>query len=149
MRAPVPAASHANVPVQIQLLGAFRVQVGERAVTDEEWRLLKARALIKLLALAPGYRLSREQLTDTLWPAADGAAARRSFDYALHIARHALDRPVQGARSLLQLREGMLALTTSGMLTVDVERFTATAAALPRARRISRRPGTLYRRTPP
>lgn len=134
MRAPIPITDPDTVPVQIQLLGAFRVRVGERAVADEEWRLLKARALVKLLALTPNHRLSREQVTDALWPAADGAAARRSFDYALHVARQALDRPGGGARSMLQLREGQLTMATPETLTVDVERFTAAAARARRSR---------------
>jgi len=119
------------------LLGGFRVLVGTRAVADDEWRLLKARALVKLLALAPGHRFPREQLMDTLWPEADAAAARRNFNYALHVARHALDRAAGAdpeARSLLHLQDGVLILATPGGLTVDVERFTNAVAHARRTR---------------
>ncbi len=135
-----PAAT-VGANIHCALLGGFRVRVGPRAVADEDWRLLKARTLVKLLALAPGHRLPREQLMDTLWPEADGDAARRSFNYALHIARHALDRAASPARAardrqapqgVLRLHDGVLALATPDTLTVDVDLFTA---AIARARR--------------
>src|SRR5438874_2119397 len=36
-------------------------------VPETAWRLKKARELVKLLALAPGHRLHREQVMDVLW----------------------------------------------------------------------------------
>src|SRR5262245_6516999 len=48
-------------PLRITLLGGFAVSIGERAIPAEAWRLSRARSLIKLLALAPGHRLSRDQ----------------------------------------------------------------------------------------
>ena len=50
------------------LLGGFRVSVGARTIEDGGWRLRKAASLVKLLALAPGHRLHREQAMDLLWP---------------------------------------------------------------------------------
>jgi hypothetical protein len=35
---------------------------------DASWRLRKAAGLVKLLALAEGHRLHREQAMDLLWP---------------------------------------------------------------------------------
>ena len=46
-------------PVRINLLGSFRVSIGSRTYGEERWRLGKAAALIKLLALAPIHRLPR------------------------------------------------------------------------------------------
>jgi DNA-binding SARP family transcriptional activator len=54
--------------VRVWLIGSFRVSVGSRLIEEKEWRLRKAAALVKLLALAPGYRLHREQAMETLWP---------------------------------------------------------------------------------
>jgi hypothetical protein len=42
--------------VRIGLLGGFRVSVGPVVIGEEEWRLRKARSLIKLLALSPGHQ---------------------------------------------------------------------------------------------
>jgi DNA-binding response OmpR family regulator len=54
--------------VRIRLLGGFEVMVGARTIQEDAWRLRKAANLIKLLALASGNRLHREQIMYTLWP---------------------------------------------------------------------------------
>ncbi|WP_217575789.1 tetratricopeptide repeat protein [Streptomyces sp. GbtcB7] len=46
--------------------------------------------MLKLLALAPGHRMRREQLTAVCWPEADDVAAGRSLRVALHAARQFL-----------------------------------------------------------
>ncbi len=50
--------------LRIYLLGDFRVYVGGRAVDVGAWRLRKAKSLVKLLALAPGHKLHRDQVLD-------------------------------------------------------------------------------------
>jgi DNA-binding SARP family transcriptional activator len=83
--------------VRIRLLGDFRVSVGARTVEQNEWRLRKAAALVKLLALAPGHRLHREQAMDLLWPDLGKKAAPNNLRQALHAARRVLD-PAVGSR---------------------------------------------------
>jgi hypothetical protein len=46
--------------VRIWLLGDFRVSIGSELIKKSTWRLRKASALVKLLALAPGRLLHRE-----------------------------------------------------------------------------------------
>ncbi|MGH2355926.1 MAG: AfsR/SARP family transcriptional regulator, partial [Chloroflexota bacterium] len=77
--------------LRLQLLGSFRICVGDRPVGESAWRLRKAKTLIKLLALAPGHRLHREQVAAVLWPDLDSAAASNNLKQALHIARRALE----------------------------------------------------------
>ncbi len=43
----------------IHLLGGFQVRVGDRTIRDVDWRRRKAADLVKLLAIAPGHRLTR------------------------------------------------------------------------------------------
>jgi DNA-binding SARP family transcriptional activator len=50
--------------VRVKLLGCFSVSVGDRVIEQDEWRLRKAAALVKLLALAPSHRLHREQIIE-------------------------------------------------------------------------------------
>jgi DNA-binding SARP family transcriptional activator len=79
--------------VRIWLLGGFRVSVGSsRSIGEDEWRLRKAGNLIKLLALAPGHRLHREQAMDLLWPELESGAASNNLHHALHVARRTLGR---------------------------------------------------------
>ena len=49
---------------RVRLMGGFAVAMDDGPVADGAWRLRKARALVKLLALAPRRRLHREQLAE-------------------------------------------------------------------------------------
>ncbi len=53
--------------LRIWPLGGFRMSVGpSRSIGGEDWHLRKAGNLVKLLALTPGHRLHREQMTGLL-----------------------------------------------------------------------------------
>jgi DNA-binding SARP family transcriptional activator len=76
--------------VRIDLLGGFRLSVDGHAVDDSAWSRRKPAGVIKLLALAGGHRMHREQLADTLWPDLDRAAAGANLRKAVHQARRAV-----------------------------------------------------------
>src|SRR5215211_6714651 len=117
--------------VRVWLLGGFRVSVGSRTIEENAWHLRKAAALVKVLAMAPGHRLHREQTTDLLWPYLGKKAASNNFRGTLYAARKALD-PAQGPRYLAS-EEGQLLLCPEGYLWVDVEAFEEAAAATRRS----------------
>ena len=48
--------------VRVWLFSGFRVSIGSRAKREDAWRLRKAKAMVKLLALAPEHRLHRERV---------------------------------------------------------------------------------------
>jgi len=100
------------------LLGGFAASVDGQSVPDSAWRLRKARELVKLLALAPGHRLHREQLMDVLWRDRDPAAAANNLHQAVHVARRAL-----GFGSI-ELRGDVLRLAAE----VDIDRLETAAA---------------------
>lgn len=116
-------------PVAIRLLGEFAVTVRGQQVSDKAWRLRKVRHLVKLLALAPGRRLHRDQVIDALWPDSDLKAGSNLFYQALHAARRLLDGPVRptGESSLL-LENGFISLSAQAM--IDVDAFEAAAQAV-------------------
>ncbi len=109
--------------LEIGLLGGFSASVDGVAVPETAWRLKKARELVKLLALADGHRLHREQAMDALWRELDPAAAANNLNQAVHVARRAL-----GAEAI-EARDGLLVLAAE----VDVDRFEEAAAAARRA----------------
>jgi DNA-binding SARP family transcriptional activator len=76
--------------VRVWLLGGFRVEVNGRPVPDDGWRRNRARAVVKILALAPGHRLHREQVIDALWPDLGGDAGAANLRKAIHFARQAM-----------------------------------------------------------
>ena len=101
-------------PLRIGLLGGFRV--GPRVVGENEWRLKKAASLVKLLALAAGHHLHREQVMDLLWPDLDSRAAANNLHYALHVARGVLGPGPRASASYLRLRGGRLQLCPGSQL---------------------------------
>src|SRR5688572_11860550 len=89
---------HGTAPeLRIQLLGGFKVDVGPRPIHDAEWRLRKTKNLVKLLALAPGHQLHREQLMEVLWPDQDPDAAANNLHKAVYTARRALEPALTSA----------------------------------------------------
>ncbi len=114
--------------LDIRLLGGFAVQADGTDVPDDAWRLRKARALVKLLALAPGHRLHREQVFEVLWPGRDDARAlTNNLHQALYAARRALDSAGADGSAMLALRDDVLSL--NGEIAVDAVALEAAIAA--------------------
>ncbi len=119
--------------LRIHLLGGFRVSVGTRAIEDKEWRLRKAGAVVKILALAPNHRLHRERVMELLWPNLDATAAVNNLHHALYVARRTLE-PATSSGYLI-LRDKHLALCPDVPLWVDVEAFEEAAGRASRVRK--------------
>ena len=114
--------------VRIWLLGGFRVAVGSRTVQEGAWRLRKAASLVKLLSLAAGHRMHREQAMDLLWPELGKEAASNNMRQTLHAARRALTSdPAEGSRYLASEDESLV-LCPDGQLWVDVDAFEQAAS---------------------
>jgi DNA-binding SARP family transcriptional activator len=116
---------HGEQGMFIQLLGGFRVATPTRVIADSEWRLRKNKSLIKLLALAPGHRLPREEIMDLLWPDLEPERAANNLYRALHQVRHVLEPNLrhQDRSSYLRLHNGFVLLAPRGSLWIDVETF--------------------------
>lgn len=104
--------------IEIDLLGEFETRVDGEPVADSAWSRGRAKDLVKLLALAPGGRLTREQAVEALWPQLDAEAGVANLHKAAHHARRAL-----GGTGALVLREGEVALAPEAEVVTDVERF--------------------------
>jgi len=102
---------------RVCLLGGFSVATGDGVVAERAWRLRKAKALVKLLALAPERRMHRERLAELLWPDRDAEAASNNLHQVLHAARRAI------GPDALRLSDGVVALEAE----VDVDAFEAAA----------------------
>ena len=119
--------------VRVKLLGGFSASVGSRTINHNEWRLRKAAALMKVLALAPGHRLHREQAMDLLWPDSGKKAASNNLRYTLHALRRILaTSPTAGFRYLTSEDESLM-MCPNGELRVDVEAFEEAATTARRA----------------
>ncbi len=101
--------------IDVKLLGGFEVLLDGIPVPSTAWSRRQAASLVKLLALAPGRRLHREQVIEALWPglALDAAAPR--LHKATHYARKALGAAAVGTRAEV--------LWLGDDANVDVDRF--------------------------
>jgi predicted ATPase/DNA-binding SARP family transcriptional activator len=111
-------------------LGGFAVAIGDNVVPDRAWRLRKAKALVKILALAPDRRVHRERLAEMLWPDRDADAAANNLNQALYAARRALDAAGADGAAAVVLIDGAVVLKAQ----VDVDAFEAAAARARAAR---------------
>jgi DNA-binding SARP family transcriptional activator len=115
-------------PLWIELLGGFRVRIADEVIPAEVWRRRKVRSLVKLLALAHGYCLHREQVMERLWPDTDPQAALNSLHQTLYLARRNLE-PGSSARGRYLLLQGeIVTLGPPELVWVDVAAFEAAAA---------------------
>src|SRR5215213_10260193 len=123
---PTPQGGGAPETLRIWLLGGFKVSVGSRSIGEQEWHLRKAVSLLKLLALAHGHRLHREQAMDLLWPDLEPKAALNNLNYALHVGRRTLEPSAlagSAASRYLHLQGEQLVLCLDSPLWVDAEAF--------------------------
>jgi DNA-binding SARP family transcriptional activator len=107
--------------VTLRVLGGFSVSVGGEHVAESAFSRKKARALLKLLAIQPAYRLHRDQAIDVLWPDLEPQAASAQLYKAVHHIRQALAGIDPRAADSLASREGLLEL--SGEIGSDLEVF--------------------------
>jgi predicted ATPase/DNA-binding SARP family transcriptional activator len=113
---------------EIRMLGGFEVSVDGQPIQPEAWRRRKAADLLKLLGLAEGHRLHRDQVVDALWPDADPDSGANNLYQAIHAARRTL-ADAGGSRDLMTLRDGVLALERT-RISSDVDAFEAAVARL-------------------
>jgi predicted ATPase/DNA-binding SARP family transcriptional activator len=112
-------------PLEIGLLGGFRVLVGAQAVPDTVWRQKRAAAIVKLLALEPAHVQLREQIIDTLWPELDPDAAANNLRVALHHARQGLQAIGATPGTFLSRDGDAISLGPPELVSVDIDRFMA------------------------
>ena len=77
---------------------------------------------MKLLALAPGHRLHRDIVVDTLWPGAEPQATANNLHQLVHSIRR-----MMGTESIA-VTDDVVRLCPAGGLTVDVDAFEYAAA---------------------
>ncbi len=104
--------------LQVRLLGRFEVFVDSRPVAGDAWAQRRAADLVKLLALAPGHRIPRDEVLELLWPRLGADAAASNLHKAASYARSAL-----GDRRAVVLRGAVVELAPDAQVITDVERF--------------------------
>jgi DNA-binding SARP family transcriptional activator len=104
--------------VRVTLLGGFRVEVDGTPTPAGGWARRSAAALVKLLALAPGRGMHREEVMDLLWPDESPDQSAPRLHKAAHFARRAT-----GRADAVVLRGDVAWLFPEGDVVVDAVRF--------------------------
>jgi DNA-binding SARP family transcriptional activator len=131
----------AEVLIKIRLLGRFEVAVDGGAVDNSGWTRRHAATLVKLLALAPGRRMHREEVLDAVWPDDDIDDAVPKLHKAAHFARRAT-----GCADAIVLRNETAELVADSVVEIDAVAFETSARAALAARDTAgaRRALTMY-----
>jgi DNA-binding SARP family transcriptional activator/tetratricopeptide (TPR) repeat protein len=108
--------------VDIAMLGTFSVDVARAPVAADAWSRRGAASLVKLLALAEGRTLHREQVIDALWPTVPVDAALPRLHKAAHYARRALADRADGTPALV-LHHDHVTLLPGADVRVDAVEF--------------------------
>jgi DNA-binding SARP family transcriptional activator len=112
------------VHVSTALLGGFAVSVNGAPIDSARWKFKHPRLLWQMLCLAPGYRLSRDEAAETLWPRVSAQASSNRLYHTLHALRGIFGGAgVSDARQLVRLQGGTLRLDEGVALELDVEHF--------------------------
>ena len=73
------------------MFGGFEVRVGRQPVPLQAWRSRQARTLVKILASRRGRPLTRDYLSELLWPDDDPAKTGHRLSVLLATVRGVLD----------------------------------------------------------
>src|SRR5690242_8328071 len=114
----MPGQAPPGPDIRVTLLGRFAVSVGGVPVAEAAWKRRHAAAVVKVLALAAGRRLHREQVIDLVWPDDTIAAAVPKLHKAAHYARRAI-----GVPDAVVLRGDQVLLCPGAAVTVDAAEF--------------------------
>jgi len=128
----VPKLNPPLSPLCVHLLGPFEVyRDGGNLILPAEWRGQKPRDLLKILLLAQGRYVSKDQLCEWLWPDADPEAAGANLRSAVSDLRKLLEPELARGRDstyILTKREGY-AFDWSAALCLDLADFERAAAS--------------------
>lgn len=111
--------------LELRLLGQVSIAVDGVPLEDRVWTRRKARALLKILALAPQHQLHREQLIEYLWPEQEAELAANNLNKIIYAARRALEPELKAgadSRFILTHDQHVILRAPDG-LWLDVEEF--------------------------
>jgi DNA-binding SARP family transcriptional activator len=105
--------------VRVEVLGAARLQRGDRIVDDADWRRERVRALLLLLVVRS--ELRREEAATLLWPDLDQQKSAANLRLTLHYLQSVLEphRAKREAPYFVSQDAGFLRLRGHDRLTVD------------------------------
>jgi hypothetical protein len=125
--------------LEMRLLGPVSLAIDGAPVEERVWTRRKAKALLKILALAPHHQLHREQLLDLLWPELEPELAANNLNKVIHSARRALEPGLKagGDSRFLHTHDQQVSLSAPGGLWIDAEAFEQAAQTALKSRELA------------
>lgn len=80
-------------PLLVRLLGGLEVKIGSSDLDSARFSRQKVKALLAILVMNPGREISRDRLTQILWPDSTAEAANRNLHSIWSLLRKALQLP--------------------------------------------------------
>lgn len=116
---------HPGYTLWIRTFGPLEIWRGDHRVRSREWKRDKARQMMMLLAGKRGGWLSKETITEALWPNHDPEAAQRSFKVVLNALNHVLapDRPRGVETHFIERRHNLFRLNPQANILMDTDWF--------------------------
>jgi len=106
----------------IVLFGPFGVERNGERLPTERWPR-RARSLLSMLAVAPGWRLSRDEIVYRLWPETTQDAGAANVRYVLHRLRGLLASTGNGEALPVLFEHGWVSLNLAHHWVIDLDRF--------------------------
>ncbi|MEW6094393.1 MAG: BTAD domain-containing putative transcriptional regulator [Chloroflexota bacterium] len=118
---------HPGYTLWVRTLGPFSAWRGDALINPKEWRREKARQLFQLLVNTRGQWLTREQITDLLWPDRPAENATRDFKVAHNALNRALEpkRPPSTPPYFIVRQGNTYGINPQAQLITDAEEFVA------------------------
>lgn len=77
-----------KIAIRITTMGKFEVTIDGLPLYDRNWHGKRSKTLLKALIVLGGHKVSSSQLSDLIWPDADGDLAKNSLKVTLWRLRH-------------------------------------------------------------
>lgn len=120
------STSRAAPSFRVHVLGPFALERDGSPIDVARWQP-RVVTLFKLLATVPGYRRSRDEIVDLLWPDATPEAGAGNLRMVIHRLRHALSGTAgsgpSGDPSPVLSEHGWVALNPAYAWELDLEQF--------------------------
>ena len=108
--------------ITVRTFGGLRIRTGGRVIEDRAWKGTKTKTLLKAVIVHGGRNVSKDILTDLLWPDKEGDLAEGSLKVTLTRLRKAVPVASESGRKWIRIRQGRVSVS-SDICEIDSIRF--------------------------
>ena len=127
---PGSTSFHPGYGLSVRTLGPYQVWRGAALTNSRDWQREKARQLMQFFVHNRGKWLTREQLSDALWPDLDADSSTQNLKVALNALNRALEPLREPGQNpfFISRREAGYGINPAACISIDVDDFTTLSA---------------------